>query len=175
MKKISAYEIALSAISCAFAAIALTVGTLWSAFLLFTGYLLACFALMLPLSKGCYVGDVLAYIGAGLLALIFTGGQIWKLLPFIVFFGLHPLANALQIRFKINRWAALAIKAAWFDASMYLVWRFVFDMNTSFAFVDKYILPVLLIGGTLFFLLYDVLIFRCQSNVNRLVDRFIKK
>ena len=65
MKKVSAYEIALSAISCAIAAIALTVGTLYTP-LLFTGYLLACFALMIPLSKNCYWGDVLAFIGAGI-------------------------------------------------------------------------------------------------------------
>lgn len=174
MKKISAYEIALSAVSCAFAAIALTVGTLWS-ILLFTGYLLASFALMIPLSKNCYIGDFLAYIGASLLALIFTGGRIWDLLPFIVFFGLHPLANALQIRLKINRWLALGVKAVWFDAAMYLVWRFVFDMTTTFEFVDKFIVPIILVVGTLFFFAYDYMFFKCQINVNKLVDRLIKK
>ena len=110
MKKISAYEIALSAISCAIAAIALTVGTLYTP-LLFTGYLLACFALMIPLSKNCYWGDVLAFIGAGILALMFNGFNIFDTLPFLVFFGLHPLVNALQLKFKINRWIALAVKA----------------------------------------------------------------
>ena len=50
MKKISAYEIALSALSCALATILLTVGV-YSAVLLFTGYLLACASLMLPLAK----------------------------------------------------------------------------------------------------------------------------
>ena len=128
MKKISAYEIALSAVSCALAAIALTVGTLSHA-LLFTGYLLACFALMIPLSKNCWWGNVLAYIGSSLLALLFTGFDIWDMLPFIVFFGLHPLLNALQLKFKVNRWLATGIKAIWFDGAMYLVWRFVFEMN----------------------------------------------
>lgn len=174
MKKISAYEIALSAVSCAFAALALTVGTLYSV-LLFTGYLLASFALMMPLSRGAYVGSFLAHIGASILALLFTGGRIWDLLPFIVFFGLHPLANALQIRFKINKWLAFAIKAVWFDGAMYLLWRFVFDMTTSFAWVDELIIPVILIGGTLFFFVYDFMFFRCQITVNRLIDRIIKK
>ena len=109
MKKISSYEIALSAVSCAIAAIALTVGTLYPP-LLFTGYLLACFALMIPLSKNCYWGDVLAFIGAGLLALMFNGFNIFDTLPFLVFFGLHPLVNALQLKFKINRWIALPSK-----------------------------------------------------------------
>ena len=97
-------------------------------------------------------------------------------MPFIVFFGLHPLVNALQLKFRINRWVAAAIKAIWFDASMYLVWRFVFGgMTNSFAFVDEYILPIILIGGTLFFLVYDRLFFRCQGAVNVLVNRFLGK
>ena len=174
MKKISAYEIALSAMSCAFATLALTLGTLYSV-LLFTGYLVACLALMIPLSRQSYLGDLLSYLGASLLSLLFTGGRIFDLLPFIVFFGLHPLANALQIKFKLRRWVAWAIKAVWFDVSMYLVWRFVFDMTTSFELIDRFILPVILVGGTLFFLMYDYMIFKSQLAVNRLVDRIIKK
>ena len=163
MKKISAYEIALSAVSCALAAIALTVGTLSHA-LLFTGYLLACFALMIPLSKNCWWGNVLAYIGSSLLALLFTGFDIWDMLPFIVFFGL-----------KVNRWLATGIKAIWFDGAMYLVWRFVFEMNASFDFVNRFIIPVILIGGTLFFFVYDIMFSKCQIAVNSLVQRIIKK
>ncbi len=175
MKKISAHEIALSAVACALATIAMTAGTLWSV-LLFTGYLLGSFALMLPLAKNCWWGDVLAYAGACILTLFFNGFRIWDTLPFIVFFGLHPLVNALQLKFRINRWVAAAVKAIWFDASMYLVWRFVFGgMTNSFAFVDEYILPIILIGGTLFFLVYDRLFFRCQGAVNVLVNRFLGK
>ncbi|MFQ7077673.1 MAG: hypothetical protein ACLRSW_06885 [Christensenellaceae bacterium] len=79
MKKISAYEIALSAVSCAIAAIALTVGTLYTP-LLFTGYLFAGFALMIPLAKNCWWGDVLAFIGASLIALV---QQVQFLTPFL--------------------------------------------------------------------------------------------
>ncbi|MFQ7077672.1 MAG: hypothetical protein ACLRSW_06880 [Christensenellaceae bacterium] len=35
-----------------------------------------------------------------------------------MFFGLHPLVNALQLKFKVKRWIA-AVKAVWFDASMF--------------------------------------------------------
>lgn len=174
MKRISAYEIALSAIACAIATVALTVGTLYPT-LLFTGYLLACFAMMIPLSKKYYVGCALAYVGSSLLALLFDGFRFFDLLPFFLFFGLHPLVNALQLKLKINRWVAWAVKAAWFDGAMYLTWRFVFGMTTSVAFIDRYIVPVLLIGGTAFFLVYDYLIFCCQTNVCRLVNRIIKK
>ena len=136
MKKISAYEIALSAVSCAIAAIALTVGTLYTP-LLFTGYLFAGFALMIPLAKNCWWGDVLAFIGASLIALMFNGFNFFDTLPFIMFFGLHPLVNALQLKFKVKRWIAMPVKAVWFDASMYFVWRVVTGMAAPFGWVGE--------------------------------------
>lgn len=174
MKKITAYEIALSALACAFAVIFLTIGV-YTEVLLFTGYLFACVALMLPLSKQCYLGYVLAYIATCLLTLVFTSFRFWDLLPFILFFGLHPLVNELQLKVKINRWVACAIKALWFDGTMYLTWRFLFGMTTTVAFVDKFIIPIILIGGTAFFVLYDYLTYRCRGIVNVTVSRISKK
>ena len=174
MKKISAYEIALSALACAFATICLTLGV-YSNLLLFTGYLVACIALMLPLSKGSYVGYALAYVATCILSLIFSAARFFDLLPFIMFFGLHPLVNELQLKIKINRWLACGIKALWFDGTMYVVWRFVFAMTTTFPFVDKYIIPILLIGGTLFFVAYDYLMYKWRIIINSLVKRITRK
>jgi hypothetical protein len=70
MKKISSYEIALSAFACTLATIALTV-TLYVDFLVGTGYLLAGIALMMPLAKRCYGGYVLAYVATSVLTLLF--------------------------------------------------------------------------------------------------------
>ena len=120
MKKISAYEIALSSLSCAIATIALTIGV-YSAILLFTGYLLACIALMLPLAKKSFVGYALAYGATCILSLIFNAARFFDLLPFIMFFGLHPLVNELQLKTKINRWVACGVKALWFDGTMYVI------------------------------------------------------
>lgn len=174
MKKLTAYEIALSALACAIAVIFLTIGV-YTEVLLFTGYLFACVALMLPLSKQCYLGYVLAYIATCLLTLVFISFRFWDLLPFIMFFGLHPLVNELQLKIKINRWVACAIKALWFDATMYLTWRFLFGMTTTVAFVDKFIIPIILIGGSAFFVLYDYLTYRCRGIVNVTVYRISKK
>ena len=174
MKKLTAYEIALSALACAMATVFLTVGV-YTEILLFTGYLFACIALMLPLSKQCYLGYTLAYIATCLLTLVFISFRFWDLLPFIMFFGLHPLINELQLKIKINRWVACAIKALWFDATMYLTWRFLFGMTTTVAFVDKFIIPIILIGGTAFFVFYDYLAYRCRGIVNVTVSRFRKK
>lgn len=174
MRKLTAYEIALSALACAIAVIFLTIGV-YTEVLLFTGYLFACVALMLPLSKQCYLGYALAYIATCLLTLVFISFRFWDLLPFIMFFGLHPLVNELQLKVKINRWVACVMKALWFDATMYLTWRFLFGMTTTVAFVDKFIIPIILIGGTAFFGLYDYLTYRCRAIVNTTVSRISKK
>lgn len=170
MKKISSFEIALSGIACAFTTLLLVLGTYYTP-LLFTGYLLGGVALMLPLSKEKYLGCFLAYIGASLLSLLLSGGKWWDILPFILFFGLHPLANELQRKWHITKWIALPIKALWFDGTMYLIWRFVFGMNTMIAWVDNWIIPVILVVGTLFFVFYDFAVVNAQRTVNEFVKR----
>ncbi|MBR2441538.1 MAG: hypothetical protein IKB20_00485 [Clostridia bacterium] len=173
MKRISAYEIALSALSCALATIMLTVG-MYSAILLFTGYLFGCIALMMPLAKKSYLGYGLAYIATCLLSLMFNAAGFFDLLPFILFFGLHPLVNELQLKIKVNRWLACAVKALWFDGTMYLIWKFVFGMTTTIPIIDAYIVPVILIGGTLFFVVYDSMMYKWRYAVNTLVKRITK-
>ena len=174
MKKITSYEIALSALACAIATIFLTVGV-YSEVLLFTGYLLSCVALMLPLAKQSFRGYVLAYIATCVLALIFNASRFWNLLPFIMFFGLHPLVNELQLKIKINRFVACAIKALWFDLTMYLIWRFVFAMTTTIPLIDEYILPIILVAGSAFFVFYDYVAYKWRAAVNILVQRLNRK
>lgn len=175
MRKITSQEIALSALACAIATVFLTVGV-YSAFLLFTGYLLACVALMLPLAKQSYRGYLLAYVATCVLSLIFNAGRFWDLLPFIAFFGLHPLVNELQLKIKINRWVACAIKALWFDIAMYLVWRFVFQMTTNVPWLTgANAWWIILIAGSVFFVLYDYLMYKWRAVVNDTVRRISKK
>ena len=130
---------------------------------------------MLPLAKQSYKGYALAYIGSCALALIFNAARAWDILPFIMFFGLHPLVNELQLKTKINTWVACFVKAMWFDVTMYLIWRFVFGMATPIAFVDQYVVPVILIAGTLFFVFYDYASYKCRAVVNNFAMRFLKK
>lgn len=176
------FELALSAVSCAVAVMFLLLG-FWSDFLLATGYLAGTVALMVPLSKQFFRGDILAYIGTCVLTIIMgAAARFWDLVPFVMFFGLHPLINALQIRFKVNRWLALAVKAVWFDFTLWVAYILVFNGilggayadSAFFAFVNKYILAFIFVGGTLVFIPYDVLVFDCQILVNKLVYR-IKK
>ncbi len=173
------FEIALSAISCGVATAFLALGSL-TPFLLATGYLVGCFALMVPLAKDFIWGDVLAFLGASILSLLLGGfAFFWKLLPFYVFFGLHPLVNYLQNRFlapklRYHYFVCLPFKAAWFDGAMYLCWRFAFHMAVPLEWVNEYIFLVIFIGGTLFFAVYDRMIFLCQKSVNEAVRRIRK-
>lgn len=170
-KKSKSFEIALSAVSCAFATIFLVLGTL-NNYLLVFGYIAGTLSLTIPLTRSFWLGDLLAYIAATILSLLFGGlAFFWRLLPFIMFFGLHPLVNFLQFRFRVNRWLAYLVKAAWFDAMLFLYWKFVCGMTSNFAFIDEYILPVILIGGTLVFFVYDFMIIRCQISANRIVKK----
>lgn len=176
------FQIALSGISCAVAVIFLSLGILSGLFIA-TGYMFGILALMVPLSKNFYLGDFLAYIGTCILALIFgAAAGFWDLVPFIMFFGLHPLINALQKKFKINKWLALAVKAVWFDCTLIASYFIVFGGILGGSFlpdevyrvVNDYIYLFIFTLGTVFFILYDYLIFKCQLAVNIIV-RKIKK
>ena len=175
MKKLDSHQIALAALACALATVLLTIGV-YSEFLLFTGYLLGSIALMLPLAKKSWWGYGLAYLASCILAFLFNAGRFWDLLPFIAFFGLHPLINELQLKIRINRFLACAVKALWFDGAMYLIWRFVFGMTTSVSFLNSQnIFWFILVVGTVFFIVYDYLMYKWRAVVNGLVHRISKK
>jgi hypothetical protein len=81
----------------------------------------------------------------------------------------------LQLQSKIDRWLACGLKALWFDGTMYVIWRFVFSMTTTVSIVDQYIVPILFIGGTAFFVFYDYLMYKWRYAVNVLVKRITRK
>lgn len=174
------FEIALSAISCALAVVFLALGTL-SGWFLASGYIMAQICLMLPLARRFYAGDALAYLGTCILTILLGAiGQVWQLVPFIMFFGLHPLANALQLRFKINRWLAYAIKAIWFDFTLWVMYVLVFGSlanapdNRIYTIIRDYVLLFILVGGSALFLAYDYIMFKVQMWINAFVYRLKK-
>ena len=176
------FEIALSAISCAVAVVCLLVG-FWSDILLASGYLFGMVALMVPLSKRFYLGGFLAYTGTVILAIVMgAAARFWDLVPFIMFFGLHPLVNCLQVRFKVNRWLALAVKAVWFDFTLWVAYILIFggiiggetSSNAVYDFINKYVYYFIFIGGTVIFFPYDYLMYKMQQGVDMLVYRIRK-
>lgn len=176
------FKIALSALSCAVAVIFLSLGLL-SGYLTALGYLVGILALMAPLSKKFYLGGFLAYAGTCILAVALgAAAAFWDLVPFIMFFGLHPLVNALQLKFGINKWLAFAIKVLWFDGTLiagyFLIyggaigWNFLPEAVS--AVINRYIYLFVFTAGTAMFFVYDRLIFRCQRMVDAAVARIAK-
>lgn len=171
-RRSKSFEIALSAIACAFAAAFLMLGTLHPV-LLATGYLVATFALMIPLAKDFLWGSALAYLGAGLIALPLG---LWKIVPYAVFFGLHPIVNYLQKRYlKRTPWKVLSLvlKTVWFDLAMWLSY-FVLTRMAGMIFsetIERYLFLILFVGGSVLFVFYDVMIFYCQRSAEIAIRR----
>jgi hypothetical protein len=175
VRKITAHEVALAGISTAIATLFLAVGNFTSV-LLFVGYMVASVALALPLAKKSYIGYVLAYVATLLLTVLIIGtaGYFIDLLPFILFFGLHPLLNDLQERLQVKKWLAFLVKCVWFDGAMLLFWWLVVQ-TTGVSWLDAYAVPIVLVGSTLYFALYDYAFYRLNRQVSALVGRILKK
>lgn len=177
-RRSNALRITLSAMATALGVIFLYLGT-FNTYVLFVCYVLAEISLMLPLSKQYYGGAALAYVACCLLTVLMGAlARVWALVPFIVFFGLHPIANALQLRFNINRWLALIVKIVWFDLTCWLTLWLVFDWYSGasalFDVLNKYIWIIIVVGGSIVAFAYDYLMFRFQVLVNNLIQRIDK-
>ena len=174
------FEIALAALVCAVGAVSLTLGSFVD-FLLAMGYMIAVFALMVLLTKRLVRGYLLAYVGMVILAFLFTGFAmgIFQLLPFVAFFGLHPLANWLQREYTKKKPLHLLwfiLKAVWFDLSLWLAWIVLQEFlgltqMRWYAFVEENFFLLLFVGGTLVFAVYDYMIFLCQRAADGVMRR----
>ncbi len=180
--RFNSFEIALSGISCGIAVLFLSLGIL-SGWLLATGYFMGVVAMMIPLSKEFFKGGFGAYVGTCILTIIMgAAAKFWDLVPFIMFFGLHPLVNALIKKKNFNRWIALGLKALWFDCTLIVAYYLVFNglvggsmfPQSVYDVVNKYIYLFIFTVGTLVGVVYDFLVIRCQFAVNAVVAR-IKK
>lgn len=187
-KNNKSFEIALSGISCAISVIFLSLGIL-SGWLLATGYFIGILALMLPLSKKFYLGGFLAYLGTCILTVIMgAAAKFWDIVPFVMFFGLHPLINSVQLKFRKSGkfgWRDalwFVLKALWFDATLIAGLFLVYDgvlggslfPQDVYDVINKYKYLLAFTAGTLVFAVYDFLVFRCQRAVDFLIGK-IKK
>ena len=171
MKKKS-FSIALAALSCALATVFMAIGMNVS-FILISGYIFAEIALMLPLAKNFRAGGFLAYVATALLCLPFGGiAMFYKLFPFIVFFGLHPLVNSFQEKWRINKWVAWAVKAAWFVGMLCASWALFSNLfQVAYEWLEVWAYPILIVGGAALFILYDWLMRKAQLLVNFYVSK----
>ena len=171
MKKKS-FQIALSAVSAALATVFMIMG-LNVPFMFISGYVFAGIALMLPLAENFRAGGFLAYVATSLLCLPFGGiVYFYKLFPFVAFFGLHALVNSFQKKWKIKRWIAWAVKAVWFVGMLCAEWAMFSEFFAiPFAWIERWIYLIMIIGGAALFLAYDLLMIQAQ----KLVDFYVSK
>ena len=181
-KNSKSFELALSGISCAVAVLFLSLGIL-SGWLLATGYFIGVLAVMLPLSRDFYKGAFLSYAGACVLTIIMgAAAKFWDLVPFIMFFGLHPIISALIKKIKNGFWFFLPVKALWFDAMLIVGYYLVFGgvmggtlfPEHVYEVINNYFFLLVFTVGTVVGILYDFLVSRCQLAVNFTVARIRK-
>lgn len=162
--------IALSAVATAFCAIFLVFGAYVEVFDL-SCLFMASLAIMIPLAKGYKLGAFLTYLASVLLGFILTGARFQILIPFAMFFGLHPIANYIQKQYKINTVLAIAIKTVWFVGTLFVTYYFTKMFVVEHEIIEKYINWIIVIGGGLFFLVYDFFMAAFQRSFDKLVDR----
>ena len=162
--------IALSAMSSALAIVLLVLGA-YIEVLDLSCLFLASLALMMPLSKGYRLGGFLAYLATAILSLLLTGFRLQVIIPFAMFFGLHPLVNHLQKRYKINVIIATIIKTAWFVGTLYVMYFATKMFTAPNQLIEKYIHYVLIIGGIIVFFVYDWLMVRFQQSMDVIIKR----
>ncbi len=69
----------------------------------------------------------------------------------------------------------LLLKIVWFDAAMFFVWKIVFSAQTAIPFIDEHIFLAIALGGSAFFIVYDLIMFRLRRSVNYLIKKYVGK
>lgn len=162
--------VAYSAVTTALATVFLIIGEFFPTLSLSAAFM-ASLVIMIPLAKKTYLGAVLAYIASALLALLLTGFRFQAVLPFAVFGGLHPIVNCFVEDKKINKIIALVVKDAWFVGACLLTF-FVTGLTVGGnEFVEKHIVPIIIIVGAVFFVAYDYTFMFFQKKTNEIIER----
>ncbi len=168
----NAKTIALSAIIAALCAILLAVGEFFPTFSLGSAFL-AGVAVMVPLAKRSYWGAVLCVIAASLITMLVTGfSRFEAVVPFAFFFGVQPIVNRVQAEKNWNRWLLLVIKDIWFvgfAVGYYFLFNLtLFENNQD---LNRFALPIIIIGGAIAYVVYDYLSFYFQRYIDILIKR----
>ena len=162
--------IAISALSTALALILLVFGSFVEVFDL-SCLFMASLALMLPLAKNYKLGGFLSYLATTILGFLLTGFRLQVMIPFAMFFGLHPIVNYFQFRLNFNKYVAVAVKTVWFVLTLYVMYFFTNMFISVHPIVEQFIHYFLTIGGAIFFIVYDYLMVKFQIGINAIVKR----
>lgn len=165
--------IALCAVSTAFALIFLTVGA-YIPDLDLSCIFMASLCMMIPLSKKSIKGAFMTYIATVLLSFLLTGVRLQVIIPFALFFGLHPVINSIltaKVKSKLISFILFLVKAVWFIITLYITYYFTQMFVGLNEKIEKYIEIIIPIAGLLFFIVYDFIMLRFQRTVDLLIQR----
>lgn len=163
--------IALCALSSAFALVCLMVGA-YIPDMDLSGLFMASLCMMIPLSKESKMGGLLTYGATSVLSFFVTGMRLQVVIPFVMFFGLHPLVNYFIQEKKFNKIIFFIIKLVWFIGTLYLMY---YVLNSFLGLSDKIVkiinivIPVI---GVIFFVFYDFCMMKFQRMINVIIRRF---
>ena len=162
--------IALSGIACGFSVILLSVGAYFPTFDL-SALFMASLVIMLPLSKKSYPSGVLVVIASGILTLLISGFRYQIVLPYLLFFGFHPIVNVFTQEKKLNKWVVFLVKDVWFVLVLCLMQKLSELLIIDFGNLQKFVYLILIVGGFLAFFVYDFFIDRFQRYINLILKR----
>lgn len=162
--------IALSSLCTAFAAVLLTVGAYFPT-LSYSCIFLASVVILLPLAKNTYKGAVLTVIASTLLSFLIASFSFETALPFVLFFGFHPIVSKVFKEKNLNKFLAYLIKDVWFVAAMLACYLLTDMFITDNEIFQKYMIYIIIFGGSILFIVYDYM----MSYFQRAMDVISKR
>ncbi len=162
--------VALSSLCTAIASVLLVVGAYFPT-LSYSCIFLASVVVLLPLSKDTYKGAVFTVIASALLSFLLAGISFETALPYLIFFGFHPIVNKVLKEKKVNRFLAYLIKGVWFVGAMLICYLLTDMFVTDNEVFKKYMIYIIIIGGSVLFIVYDYMMFYFQRAMDVISKR----
>ena len=171
--------ISLCAISAAFVAIALTIGTYFEITDLFMLVVASVFVL-LPLYFNSYIGSFLTYLAGGVIAFLLSGFSIALIYPaFFGFFGLYPIIKNKMMQKNVRKVICIFVGLIWFVAVAYgCYFYYTLILNGIIDGIPKRLLDYVIYGvgivAIIFFFIYDKMLTVVKIVLDRYLARIIK-
>ncbi len=173
--------ITLSAISSALCALTLVLGTYFAELFDLFAVMFGPLFLSLPLFLDSPKGSFLAYLSAGILALLLTGFNITNLVyvSYFPFFGIYPIVKYISVMKKWKKPIFYTMSCLWFILTVvgmyYYYTAFLgLDLGLIIKIKQEYIPILLAIGSAPIFFLIDKFVFVAQIMIFRLLKKIIK-
>lgn len=162
--------IALSAISTALGVIFLVIGAYFQSFDL-SALFMSALSIMLPLSKNSVKGALFTYFATAFLSFCFALSRFYVPLLYVVFFGIHPIINYIQLNSNKNLWFLYIVKGVWFIGITFLMYYALTMFVVEVEAIKRFIPFILVIVGAIMYIAYDFIMIRFQKMSFNVIKR----